>query len=255
MHNAQLFNEVEEKGEQLAIANEHKSQFLANMSHEVRTPLNAVLGYTELLLDGLYGDCPTAPSEVLERVQFNGTHLLALINDVLDLSKIEAGELVSRRRIIPSASPRRRSSPGRSLRSQGIGPRLRCYRRLPKGLGDERRLTQVLLNLIGNAIKFTEKGSVTHPASTASGLVRDRGRGYRPGHRAGGPGAHFRGPFSRSTIPARARRAAPASGFPFRKRFVEMHGGTIDGRIRARHWLDLFYAAADRASANRREAA
>ena len=93
MHNAQLFQEVEEKGRQLAIASEHKSRFFANMSHELRTPLNAVLGYTELLQDGLYGELPERAKQVLERVQTNGTHLLGLINDVLDLSKLEAGEL------------------------------------------------------------------------------------------------------------------------------------------------------------------
>ncbi len=93
MHNARLFHEVEEKGDQLQIANQHKSQFFANMSHELRTPLNAVLGYTELIVDGLYGDIPDKAKEVLDRVQINGRHLLGLINDVLDLSKIEAGQL------------------------------------------------------------------------------------------------------------------------------------------------------------------
>src|SRR5262249_56387208 len=93
MHNAHLFHEVEEKGQQLAIANEHKSQFFANMSHELRTPLNAVLGYTELIVDGLYGELPDKAKEVLDRVQINGKHLLGLINDVLDLSKLEDGQL------------------------------------------------------------------------------------------------------------------------------------------------------------------
>ena len=77
--------------DQLEAASRHKSEFLANTSHELRTPLNAILGYTELVLDEIYGEVPDKIREVLERVQSNGRHLLGLINDVLDLSKIEAG--------------------------------------------------------------------------------------------------------------------------------------------------------------------
>src|SRR5437763_16461659 len=84
---------AQEKSRQLAEASQHKSQFLANMSHELRTPLNAILGYTELILDSIYGDIPEKARAVLDRVQANGRHLLGLINDVLDLSKIEAGQL------------------------------------------------------------------------------------------------------------------------------------------------------------------
>ena len=91
IQNARLFREIEEKRQQLEIASQHKSQFLANMSHELRTPLNGVLGYTEMLLDGVYGEVAGEAHEILDFVQSNGEHLLALINDVLDLSKIEAG--------------------------------------------------------------------------------------------------------------------------------------------------------------------
>src|SRR5208337_1428530 len=94
IQNARLFHEIEDKSRQLEVASRHKSQFLANMSHELRTPLNAILGYTELILDDIYGEAPAKMRAVLERVQTNGKHLLGLINDVLDLSKIEAGQLV-----------------------------------------------------------------------------------------------------------------------------------------------------------------
>ena len=93
IQNARLFTEIGEKSHQLEVASQHKSQFLANMSHELRTPLNAILGYTELILDDIYGETPDKMRGVLERVQSNGKHLLGLINDVLDLSKIEAGQL------------------------------------------------------------------------------------------------------------------------------------------------------------------
>jgi signal transduction histidine kinase len=89
IENVRLFDEIQDKSHQLEIASQHKSQFLANMSHELRTPLNAILGYTELILDSIYGEPTEKMRGVLERLQANGKHLLNLINDVLDLSKIE----------------------------------------------------------------------------------------------------------------------------------------------------------------------
>ena len=94
IQNARLFHEIEDKSRQLEEASQHKSQFLANMSHELRTPLNAILGYTELMADGAYGEPLEKMLGVLKRLEANGRHLLGLINDVLDLSKIEAGQLV-----------------------------------------------------------------------------------------------------------------------------------------------------------------
>jgi signal transduction histidine kinase len=94
IENVRLFEEIQDKSKQLAEASQHKSQFLANMSHELRTPLNAILGYTELMVDGAYGEPSEKMLGVLKRLEANGKHLLGLINDVVDLSKIEAGQLL-----------------------------------------------------------------------------------------------------------------------------------------------------------------
>ncbi|HEY8442042.1 MAG TPA: ATP-binding protein [Xanthobacteraceae bacterium] len=162
MKNARLFREVQQKGRELAIANEHKSQFFANMSHELRTPLNGMLGFSELLLDGLYGALPQKAMEVLTRIQKDGKHLLGLINDVLDISKIEAGQLTlslgdySVANVVEAVV----ASTDSLARTKGIEVKTAIAAGLPLGYGDERRLTQVLLNLVGNAIKFTDVGWV-----------------------------------------------------------------------------------------------
>jgi signal transduction histidine kinase len=172
--------------EQLEAASRHKSQFLANTSHELRTPLNAILGYTELIQDGIYGEVPAKIGEVLERVQAGGRHLLGLINDVLDLSKIEAGQLVLSitdysmtevvERVVLAAGP--------LAGEKGLALKVSLQDELPFGQGDDRRITQVLLNLVGNAIKFTESGEVAVNVTAANGAfevaVADTGPGIAP---------------------------------------------------------------------------
>src|SRR5262249_26013451 len=147
IQNARLFREVEDKGRQLEEASQHKSQFLANMSHELRTPLNAILGYTELMADGAYG----APSEkmvgILQRLEANGRHLLGLINDVLDLSKIEAGQLeleLSDYSIQDIAQTVRSTLEPLAI-DKKLAFNVEMARELPAGRGDGRRLTQVLI--------------------------------------------------------------------------------------------------------------
>ena len=161
IENVRLFEEIQEKSRQVEEASKHKSQFLANISHELRTPLNAILGYTELILDGIYGDAPDKMRNVLQRVQTNGKHLLGLINDVLDLSKIEAGQLLltlndySIKEMMHGVYIAIEPLAG----SKKLALKLEVPQDLPPAHGDERRLSQVLLNLVGNAIKFTDTGA------------------------------------------------------------------------------------------------
>jgi PAS domain S-box-containing protein len=212
-------------------ASRAKSQFLANMSHELRTPLNAVLGYSELLTDGIYGALPEKAYEVLGRVQANGRHLLALINDVLDLSKIEAGELsLVREPYSVDAVVKATMSAAEAL-ANAKGLRLRCTvpDDLPPGLGDERRLTQVLLNLVGNAIKFTEAGSVEISAGVEGGRLRiavaDTGVGIAPGEQE-----RIFGAFQQGSSAAPHGRGGTGLGLAISRRIVELHGGSIQLR-------------------------
>ena len=148
--------------------------------------MNAILGYTELIVDGIYGDMSDKVRDVLERVQSNGRHLLSLINDVLDLSKIEAGQLVLARAASRSAiwSEGVFAAVEPLASEKHLALAVEVPQGLPAAFGDEHRLTQVLLNLVGNAIKFTDAGSVTISAALTNGAftlaVRDTGPGISP---------------------------------------------------------------------------
>jgi signal transduction histidine kinase len=228
IQNARLFSEIEEKSRQVTEASQHKTQFLANMSHELRTPLNAIIGYTELMLDDTYGAPPERMRTVLERVQRNGRHLLDLINDVLDLSKIEAGQLTlaladySVRDMLQSVYVA--VEPLAAEKQLAI--KLEIAPNLPKGHADERRLTQVLLNLVGNAIKFTDQGEVLIGASAADGWllvhVRDTGPGIAPGDQV-----KIFEEFQQVDSSATKKRAGTGLGLSIAKRIVAMHGGRI----------------------------
>jgi signal transduction histidine kinase len=228
IQNAHLFTEIDEKSRQVEIASQHKSQFLANMSHELRTPLNAILGYTELILDNIYGETPDKMREVLERLQANGKHLLGLINDVLDLSKIEAGQLTldlgdySLQDVVHTVVV--------AVESLANGKKLALTadvcQDLPIGHGDGRRLAQVLLNLVGNAIKFTDKGEVAIKASAENGsftvAVRDTGPGIPPSDQ----GKIFE-EFQQADNAATKRKGGTGLGLSIAKRIIGMHGGRI----------------------------
>ena len=228
IQNAHLFSEIGEKGRQLELASQHKSQFLANMSHELRTPLNAILGYTELILDDIYGETPEKMRGVLDRVQRNGKHLLGLINDVLDLSKIEAGQLslsladYSLKDVVHSVF-----SAVESLATEKkLALKVEVPPNLPSGHGDERRLTQVLLNLVGNAIKFTDKGEVAIRAAASNGSytlsVRDTGPGIAEADQK-----KIFEEFQQADSSATKKKGGTGLGLSIARRIIEMHGGRI----------------------------
>jgi signal transduction histidine kinase len=228
LHNAQLFREIEQKGRELEIANKHKSQFLANMSHELRTPLNAILGYTELILDNIYGDVPEKIREVLERLEQNGRHLLGLINDVLDLSKIEAGQLTlalneySMEEVVQTVFT--------SVEALAAEKKLKLKARVPQGLsvarGDEQRISQVLLNLLGNAIKFTDEGEVRVEVTDSDERflvsVTDTG----PGIPEADQKTIFE-EFQQADDSNTREKGGSGLGLSISKKIVEMHGGRI----------------------------
>jgi len=228
MSNAERFLEVDQKGRGLAIASEHKSQFIANMNHELRTPLNAVLGYSELLADGLYGKLPAKALQVLARIQANGKHLLGLINDVLDISKMEAGQLTlalddySMETVVQSVV----SATGSLAEAKGIAIKTSIPEGLPIGRGDERRLNQVLLNLVSNAIKFTDKGSVEVGVKAANGefhiTVRDTGPGIAPADQT-----RIFEEFQQVDDSSTRKKGGTGLGLSISRRLVDMHGGRI----------------------------
>jgi signal transduction histidine kinase len=228
IQNARLFREIEDKSRQLEIASKHKSQFLANMSHELRTPLNAVLGYTEMLLDGVYGEVIGEAHEIMEYIQSNGEHLLALINDVLDLSKIEAGQLTLTldEYAVQSVVEAVVSVTQPLARAKGLDLQTSIPEDLPLGRGDERRLTQVLLNLVGNAIKFTDAGSVRITARTVGELLELTVTDTGPGIALADQERIFDA-FQQVDSSSTRQKGGTGLGLAISKRIIRMHGGTI----------------------------
>ena len=145
---------------QIEMANQHKSEFLANMSHELRTPLNAILGFSEVLNDGIYGELNAKQAEYMHDIHSSGQHLLSLINDILDLSKVEAGrmELLVEAFDVPSGIESAMTLVRERAMRQGVTLTLELDKRLNEFTGDERKFKQVLLNLLSNAVKFTPEG-------------------------------------------------------------------------------------------------
>jgi GAF domain-containing protein len=228
IQNARLFHEIEDKGRQLAEASQHKSQFLANMSHELRTPLNAILGYTELMTDGAYGEPSEKMMGVLKRLEANGRHLLGLINDVLDLSKIEAGQLVLELSdyCIQDIAQTVRSTLEPLAADKKLAFKLDLSPELPPGHGDGRRLTQVLINLVGNAIKFTDTGEVAIKAEAHNGSFHVSVRDTGPGISSTDQARLFQ-EFQQADNAVTKKKGGTGLGLAISKRIIEMHGGRI----------------------------
>jgi len=228
IENARLFHEVERKNAALEQASQHKSAFLANMSHELRTPMNAILGFTDLLLDGIYGEVDERVRKPVEEIHRSGQHLLGLINDVLDLSKIEAGRMELALAeytvgeilevVLGTAQPLA-AAKGLTLETAiegAIGP---CY-------GDGKRMVQVLLNLVGNAVKFTHHGRVDVRVAAAEGQVHYTVADTGIGIPAEDLDAIF-DEFGQADASITKEYGGTGLGLTIGKRFVAMHGGRI----------------------------
>jgi GAF domain-containing protein len=229
LQNARLFREIEDKGWQLEAASRHKSEFLANMSHELRTPLNAITGFSEVLLERMFGEINPKQTEYLQDILSSGRHLLSLINDILDLSKIEAGrmELTLAQFHLPLALDNAITLVKERAARHGIALDVDVDPALGEFVGDERKIKQILLNLLSNAVKFTpEGGRIGVKAGLADGMVEiavsDTGIGIAPKDQE----AIFEE--FRQVGGDEARKVEGTGlGLTLTKKFVEMHGGRI----------------------------
>ncbi len=221
-------SELEETNRELENASRHKSEFLANMSHELRTPLNAIIGYTELIEDKIYGEVSEKIGDVIERVEQNGRHLLLLINDILDLSKIEAGQLTLSlddysmddvvHTVITGVEP--------LAVEKNLALTTSLGDHLPVARGDEQRITQALMNLVGNAIKFTDAGEVKVQVETSNGSflvsVSDTGVGIAKADQE-----KIFEEFQQADGSDTRRQGGTGLGLAITRRMIEMHGGRI----------------------------
>ena len=229
IQNARLFREIQDKSRQLEIANKHKSEFLANMSHELRTPLNAVIGFSEVLLERLFGELNEKQDDYLKDIHSSGKHLLSLINDILDLSKVEAGRM----ELEPSTFDvtaalsnaitlvRERAQRHGILLGQQVQPDLTDI------TADERKFKQILVNLLSNAVKFTPDGGRIDVNARREGgslvvSVHDTGIGIAE--------ADQDAVFEEFRQVGRAytnKQEGTGLGLSLTRRFVELHGGRI----------------------------
>jgi GAF domain-containing protein len=228
IQNARLFREIEDKSRQLEAASRHKSEFLANMSHELRTPLNAIIGFSEVLAERMFGELNEKQEEYLKDIHASGQHLLSLINDILDLSKIEAGrmELELTDFHLPAAIDNALTLVRERAGRHGIALRHDVDARLGQIRGDERKLKQVVLNLLSNAIKFTpEGGRIEVRAALVEGMaeisVADTGVGIAPEDQE----AIFEEFQQVGT--ASKQVEGTGLGLALSRKFIELHGGRI----------------------------
>ncbi len=228
IQNARLFRELADKSRQLEVASQHKSEFLANMSHELRTPLNAIIGFSEVLTDRMFGELNEKQEEYLKDIYVSGTHLLSLINDILDLSKIEAGrmELELTDFHLPTALDNALMLIRERAGRRSIALHTSIDNRLGEIRADERKIRQVVLNLLSNAIKFTpEGGRIELAALPRDGFVEvsvsDTGVGIAPEDQD----AVFEE--FRQVGTAEKKAEGTGLGLTLCRKFVELHGGRI----------------------------
>ncbi len=229
IENVRLFNEIQEKSLQLERANRHKSEFLSNMSHELRTPLNAIIGFSEVLLERMFGGMNEKQEDYLKDIHSSGQHLLSLINDILDLAKVEAGrmELHLATFHLPAAI----NNALTLIRERAMRHRITLAVELDPQLGeltaDERKLKQILLNLLSNAVKFTpEGGRITVTARRADNMVEisvsDTGIGIAPQDHA----AVFE-EFKQVGTDYTRKAEGTGLGLALTRKLVELHGGAM----------------------------
>jgi GAF domain-containing protein len=229
IQNARLFREIEDKSRQIEAANRHKSEFLANMSHELRTPLNAIIGFSEVLGERMFGELNEKQAEYTDDILSSGRHLLSLINEILDLSKVEAGrmELELTTFDLPLAIDNARTFVRERATKHGINLDVTVDESLGDYVGDERKIKQILLNLLSNAVKFTPEGgrigiNARRVDASVEISVSDTGIGIAPEdqpkifeefRQVGADYAH--------------KVEGTGLGLTLAKKFVELHGGRI----------------------------
>jgi signal transduction histidine kinase len=228
IQNARLFREIEIKSRELAAASQHKSEFLANMSHELRTPLNAIIGFSEVLAEKMFGELNEKQEEYSKDIHASGQHLLSLINDILDLSKIEAGrmELELSDFHLPTALDSALTLVRERAGRRSIALHLSVDERLGPIQADERKVRQVVLNLLSNAIKFTPEGGRIEVRATSQDdfvevSISDTGVGIAPGDQD----AVFEE--FRQVGTADKKVEGTGLGLTLCRKFVELHGGRI----------------------------